>query len=412
MSMTQSLADRFTAILAASFMVAATAPSFTMAQSERNPLPLQKPEDRDVLKNQANSLFDLYTPLAEQASSSTVWVWNEKKRQIAIGVVIGNGNQVLTKWSDLARWRDRAFQCVRGDGKTATAKIVGVYEASDLAILELADVRWKPVVWSATSSLSLGHFVAAVAPNNGVFAAGVVSVNERSLREMDQAFLGIGAESHPQQTGVVVKQILADSPAAKAGLVVNDVIIRIDQKEIGSPIEFRTAISNKQPGQQVNIILLRDGKQLNKDVVLSQRAPSTAMPQHRLEVMEHMGGELSEVRDNFAAVVQTDMIIDPEMCGSPVINSRGEVVGLNLARAGRIRSYIISSQAVLALLQQAPTPVSEAKQQQPMSRPRLANRPANVIPLDEDQVERMKNRMREMENLLEMFDQELQQLRR
>lgn len=382
------------------------------AQDERSPLPLQKPDDRALLKNQASSLFEVYGPLAQRAAASTVWVWNEKKRQVAVGVVIGKGDQVLTKWSDLSRWRDAPFQCVLGDGKTATAKLTGVYEASDLAILELTGVRWQPISWAESSRLSVGRFVAAVAPNNGVFAAGVVSVAERSLRETDQAFLGIGAEPLPQQKGVIVKEILADSPAAKAGLVVNDVIIRIDQKDIGSPIEFRTAISNKQPGQKVSIVFLRDSSQQAIDVVLSQRAPAAAMPQHRLEVMEHMGGELSEVRDEFAAVVQTDMIIDPEMCGSPVINLQGDVVGLNLSRAGRIRSYIISSQVIQSLLQQPPTPASEAKQLKPAARPKLANRPANVIPLDEEQVERMKNRMRDMENLLEMFDLELQQLRR
>lgn len=77
-------------------------------------LPLQKEQDRVVLRRQAGSVFDVVSPIAQRVGNSTVWVWAGGKRQLCVGTVVGDGSQVLAKWSEVARAKGQPLQCVAG----------------------------------------------------------------------------------------------------------------------------------------------------------------------------------------------------------------------------------------------------------------------------------------------------------
>ena len=53
-------------------------------------------------------------------------------------------------------------------------------------------------------------------------------------------------------------------------------------------------------------------------------------------------------------------MINPEQCGGPLIDLEGRVVGLNIARSGRVRSYAIPSgkmsELVSGMMEKASTP--------------------------------------------------------
>ena len=65
-----------------------------------------------------------------------------------------------------------------------------------------------------------------------------------------------------------------------------------------------------------------------------------------------MGSELSETRSGFPLALQHDCPIDPDACGGPLVNLDGDVVGINIARAGRIKSYALPSHVIQELLAQ------------------------------------------------------------
>ena len=69
--------------------------------------------------------------------------------------------------------------------------------------------------------------------------------------------------------------------------------------------------------------------------------------------MNRMGGELSDMRSGFPLALQHDCPIEPNACGGPLVNLDGEVVGINIARAGRIKSYALPSHVIEELLKQA-----------------------------------------------------------
>lgn len=375
-------------------------------------LPLQKPEERAMLRQQSGVIFDVASTVAQKTAKSTVWVWAGGKRQLCVGTVVGDGSQVLAKWSEIARAPGAALQCVSGGNATYDATIAGVYEDEDVVVLNLKDTKLRPVVWAAGAKPALGQFLIAASPAETALGMGVVSVKERSLRESDQAFLGVGAESHTEGTGVVVREVAPDSPAKKAGLQVGDIILNINGTVIGSIMEFRTILTTFKPSEQVKVLYSRKGEQITAEIALGSKASLGAFPQRRLEVMERMGGDISGVRDGFPNILQTDMVLNPEECGGPVLDLQGNVIGITAARAGRIRSYIIPSSSIVEMLQRQPIAANLAKVKKPEAGPKLSNDRAVRPRLNREDMERMRARMREMKKLMRLMDDEMSDLKR
>ncbi len=370
-------------------------------------LPLQKEEDRAVLRRQSGTVFDIVAPIAQKVSKSTVWVWAGGKRQICVGTVVEDGSKVLAKWSEVAAAKGAPLQCVSGKNETHSATIEGVYEEEDLVLLKLKDAKLRPVVWAAGEKPVLGKFIVAAGPGDATLGMGVVSVKERSLREIDQAFVGVGAESHTEGTGVVVKQIAEKSPAEMAGLQLGDIILNMNGTVIGSIMEFRSLLSTMKPGQSVKIVFSRNGNEKTITLTLASKQATAAFPQRRLEVMERMGGEISGVRDGFPSVIQTDMVLNPEECGGPVVDLQGNVIGLAAARAGRIRSYVIPASSIVSMLQRKPIAESLAKVKTAEEGPKLSNNRAVRPRLNREDKERLRTRMKEMQQYLRQLDDEI-----
>jgi serine protease Do len=65
---------------------------------------------------------------------------------------------------------------------------------------------------------------------------------------------------------------------------------------------------------------------------------------------EFMGSFLSNRRSGFPFILQHDTVLKQTDCGGPLVDLDGKVVGINIARAGRVESYAIPAQAVRELL--------------------------------------------------------------
>jgi Zn-dependent M28 family amino/carboxypeptidase len=71
--------------------------------------------------------------------------------------------------------------------------------------------------------------------------------------------------------GVKFADVTAGSPAAKAGLQANDVMVEFDGKPIQNLYDFTYALRGKKPGDEVAVKVMRDGKPLNVNVLLARR---------------------------------------------------------------------------------------------------------------------------------------------
>ena len=68
--------------------------------------------------------------------------------------------------------------------------------------------------------------------------------------------------------GAVVSDVTADSPGSKAGLKTGDVITALDGKPVSDAGELQMETTEKQPGDTIQLEVMRDGKTLNLPVTL------------------------------------------------------------------------------------------------------------------------------------------------
>jgi serine protease Do len=71
-------------------------------------------------------------------------------------------------------------------------------------------------------------------------------------------------------TGAVITSVEPDSPAAKAGLQIGDVITQIDNKKVNDAGELQVLVAQQRPGAKITLEVLRDGKSMSLPVTLEE----------------------------------------------------------------------------------------------------------------------------------------------
>ena len=102
-------------------------------------------------------------------------------------------------------------------------------------------------------SIGLGFAV----PSDTVDLIATRIINGESL---ELGYLGIsGRAGEGDDAGVVVVEVLPESPAAEAGLVAGDVIISLDDEPMSDIAELSAAIKLRRPGETVELTIRRGG---------------------------------------------------------------------------------------------------------------------------------------------------------
>lgn len=393
------------------FLIPALAVGPLAAQDEE--IPLLRPEEKDAVDAQAVAFNKALEPVLADAAKSTVRVWAGKTR-LAYGTVVGDGRTILTKFSEVARGAGRLV-VDGGAGEARTARITGVYQEEDIAVLTVEGEPFAPVKWYR-EPLKLGAFLSAPQPGGKPAAFGVVSVLERSLRETDKAYLGVMSDFSFPGPGVKVSEVKENSGAAAAGLRVGDVIIRLNGRKISGLLEMRAALKDIEPNDKVEIDVDRGGEFLTLKAVLGNRPDLPQFPNRRLNTMERMGTALSKVRDDFPNAIQTDMRPSPNQIGGPVVDLQGRVVGITLARTDRTRSFVMPADAVARMLDSKPIDpaVAKTEPEPQMNRGMLRMRPGQggmvppgIVPADPD---RMRRHIDDMQRLMDTMREEMERL--
>jgi len=377
-------------------------------------VPLQRPEERRETRRQSAEIYEAVAGVSRKVADSTVWVW-VNGRQAAVGTVVGDGTQVLTKWSEIGLNYD-SIQIVGGDRRQASATVLGVYQDEDLAHLQLEGARFTPVTWSELEAPPVGRFLVAAGPGDQALKVGVVSVKERTLRESDQAFIGVQLGDDHEDDGVLVLSVVEGGGAEDAGVKAGDVILEIDGEKINSSFEMRAVLLKHAPGDELVMKVVRANERLKSlmrfelKVTLSGRPTFPQFPQARLNAMRTMGGPISVVGSGFPSVIQTDMQLKPNQCGGPILDLKGNVIGLSISRTDRTRSFILPAADVVAILSREATSPELAeipRRGQQLAAQRERSRP-KAMPMNPGSADRLRRHLEEMQSLLERIDLEME----
>lgn len=291
-----------------------------------------------------------YAPVVEKARASTAKVYKGDEVR-ALGTVVAKEGLIVTKASEIGDDEELAVELLGKD--KMVAELVEVNEENDLALLWVHDFDLTPITWAPGSSLPVGKMVAAVGTLNMPLAVGAVSLPIRNLSEASKGFLGVSMRPADEGTGLLVTEVLRNSGAEKAEIEPGDVILAVDGNAMETSPDLINTIAQAEPGDVVLLQILREGEEMMVEVTLGDKDSGSGfqMPQH--EMMDNtarMGGLMSRNRSGYRAAIQTDMQIRPNHCGGAMVNLDGEAVGLNIARASRVKSYAIPSEVVLEWL--------------------------------------------------------------
>ena len=122
-------------------------------------------------------------------------------------------------------------------------------------------IRTRRVLLVLVAAAALAS--AAVADDSALTMNGWLGVYPDNLSEPMLVALGI-------DHGVLVTEVAPESPGAKAGLAVGDVIMSLDGQKIGDGSDLRWAV-RERPGKKVDVAIRRKGKDRVLTVTLGTR---------------------------------------------------------------------------------------------------------------------------------------------
>jgi serine protease Do len=334
----------------AAALAAYPAANMAVAQQPKKDRPSSRPQA--PIKS-SPQLLSTFKPVTEKAAKSTLRVLVDGK-DAALATVVSSDGYLLTKYSEI---REGKISVKVGD-KEMPAKLIAGNEVYDLATMKIDATDLTPIEWTASRNGIVGNWVAAAGPIAEPVAVGVVSVATRDMNPPygrqnvpteKSGFLGILLAT--DSAAATIGEVTKDSAADKAGLKARDIIMSIDGQEITNQESLINTLSGMKAGDKVKIVLDREGKKLELTATLGGR-PKDAIPKGnaRGDMQNSMGSVLSLRRTGFPSILQHDLVIKPSDCGGPLVDLDGRVLGINIARAGRVESYAIPSEHVMVVL--------------------------------------------------------------
>jgi S1-C subfamily serine protease len=86
----------------------------------------------------------------------------------------------------------------------------------------------------------------------------------------EAGYLGVaGADATGDRAGAALTQVESGSPAAKAGLTTDDVVVEADGRKVASMIDLAAEIRTNEPGSTIRLKVLRNGKERTVEVTLT-----------------------------------------------------------------------------------------------------------------------------------------------
>lgn len=263
---------------------------------------------------------------------------------VALGMVIDDQGLVLTKASELASGR---LTCWLASGKEVGAQFLTSDERNDVALLRVASKDLKAVSWAAHPA-KVGQWVVTPGVSELPQAVGIVSVPPRRILH-PRALMGVQMDRKASMARV--ESVMDGFPAKEAGIQAGDVFLQLNGTALADSDALIRALREFREGESVALLVKRGDMEFEKTIPLKTPKTDTGnQGMDRSERMNRMGSTPSNRSEGFELVIQHDSVLQNWQCGGPLVNLDGKVVGLNIARAGRVASYALPSSLLRPLL--------------------------------------------------------------
>lgn len=304
------------------------------------------PKFDETLSREDVTVQEALKPLLSEVARSTVRVLREG-RGVALAVAVHEAGWLVSKASELEP--RHGLQVEFSNGLRLPTEVTDVLPVHDLALLKINASGLIPVTWSDAPAPTPGSFLMAAGPDGSALALGVTSVAPRSLYETPRGFLGVSLRKE-DRSAAIIDAVHPDSAASLGGLKEGDVVLAVEGQPVRNSDELVADVSARRPGEEVTLKVRRGELELELNVTLMNKRDFIARYEEASDPMVMMGGRLSRHRYGFFNVLQHDLVLAPEDCGGALVDLEGHVVGLNIARSGRVESLAIPAADLKPLL--------------------------------------------------------------
>lgn len=260
--------------------------------------------------------------------------------QVALGAIVGPDGWIITKASEVPS--GKRIICRLHDDRELEGEVVRIAYTHDLALLRV-EADYLPAVNWETTIPNQGSWLATVDLRTIPRSVGVMSAGIQSVRQQ-KPVLGVHLDSSPE--GALVMNVLPSTGAYEAGIKVDDRIIEANGVKVFTLETFQNAIAGSKGGEVVSLRVLRRDREFEVGARLMDLTREL-LDETELEV----NGRVSARATGFESVFMHDTVLEPNQCGGPLVNLDGKVVGINIARAGRVTTYAVPTEVVRPIVE-------------------------------------------------------------
>jgi serine protease Do len=303
---------------------------------------LSRPLPRNQFRN-GEAVLRAFAPLSKATRDSIIKL-NVDGTTVALGVVVDTNGLALTKASELKTGK---LTCWLASEQEVPVEKLAVDDDEDLALVRVHSPGLKPIRWT-DEQVTIGQWAItpgiAATPN----AIGIISAIPRKIRGR-QAYIGVRFEP----TGSTkIDELLPGMGAEKAGMKPGDIIIGIESEVVTNREQVATRVRDFRDGQTVKLRIQRGQEQFDSEVRLT--VPDPDEPRfgfYRQQSLGRLGTDVSHRAEGFEQALEHDTVLQPWLCGGPLVNLDGKAMGLNIARASRVTTYALPATLVQRVLE-------------------------------------------------------------
>lgn len=291
------------------------------------------------------------SPVVDNASMMTVGVFVDG-RLVSFGTVADSQGLIIAKASEVGNTSANLMVALP-DGLTVAGQRVAVDSQLDLVLIETTEALEEPN-FETVESPAVGAILVTVGRDGSAAAYGVRSLDSYQPTRSDVSASFLGARARPATeeerasqgglTGVILVAVEPTAPAARATLRIGDFVTRIAGESLLTHRQLGEIVRRHAVGEIIEVVRMNGGVEEVLRVRLAARprehGPSPSTP--RFPASRRSSG--------FGPVIQHDSALRADQMGGPLVDLNGAVIGVNIARADRTKTYALSSATVTAAI--------------------------------------------------------------
>jgi len=333
--------------------------------------PLSALTDRMMSRAPAMSLSDtlqnirtaFLAQLPETAPSVIPLV--KGNQQLILATALSADGILLTKTSEITKADGTLIDGITAsiNGESLPIELLKSDTLTDLSLIKVSTSELTRVEWEVPDNLPTATILVTPQPDKSP----AIGITTQPMRPAPKTgfdhiltlgktppFLGVtlaifsANPDHP-----TVSLVEAESPADSAGVLEGDLIVSIEGEDIANAQDITEILGKKQPGERIDIVVKRGEQDVDLKAILGKRtinsnrpSPDATRTDQALSQLSASGGSLSKRRQGFPMAIYHDTPLTASQCGGPILNLRGQVIGINISRSLRQRTLAIPTATI------------------------------------------------------------------